>query len=162
MTRKVSSFFPCLLYPSTFRYFPISSAPFCMYFPIFDPMQWLESSLPWHWTDSMLHSVHELVCTTLSHYLEFKRKSVRKGCSLHAHAHGESASYLDQFPMLLYNVQLQGNNLPLKVYTESNLVREAVFDHVEPAIRHLEAFPCRKKKMMIGSQVQWQFSSPKH
>ena len=48
--------------------------------------------------------------------------------------------------MLLYNVQLQGNNLPLKVYTESNLVREAVFDHVEPAIRHLEAFPCRKKK----------------
>ena len=56
--------------------------------------------------------------------------------------------------MLLYNVQLQGNNLPLKVYIVSNLVREAVFDHVEPAIRHLEAFPCRKKKMMIGSQVQ--------
>ena len=58
----------------------------------------------------------------------------------------KSASYLDQFPMLLYNVQLQGNNLPLKVYIVSNLVREAVFDHVEPAIRHLEAFPYRKKK----------------
>ena len=37
-------------------------------------MQLLESSLPWHWTDSMLHGVHELVYTTLSRYLRLKRK----------------------------------------------------------------------------------------